>query len=93
MDILSDMDMVMEWRRKDMAFTLSKTPVESWCPIQKQKVGSIGDAGCFSFYPAKNLGSYGDGGMIVTNDENLAEKIKMLRITDNQRNIIMTLSE
>ena len=44
-----------------------------------KKVGSIGDVGCFSFYPAKNLGAYGDGGMIVTNNKALAKKLKMMR--------------
>ncbi len=43
-----------------------------------QKTGSIGDIGCTSFYPSKNLGAYGDGGAIFTNDENLAKKLKMI---------------
>jgi dTDP-4-amino-4,6-dideoxygalactose transaminase len=42
-----------------------------------QKVGSLGDVACFSFYPGKNLGAYGDGGAIVTNDDELALKIRM----------------
>lgn len=45
-----------------------------------KSVGSIGRLGCFSFYPTKNLGADGDGGMIVTNDEGLAKKLKMLRV-------------
>ena len=44
-----------------------------------QKAGSIGDIGCFSFYPTKNLGGIGDGGMVVTSNSTLAEKIRKLR--------------
>jgi dTDP-4-amino-4,6-dideoxygalactose transaminase len=44
-----------------------------------QRAGSLGDAAAFSFYPAKNLGAFGDGGMITTNDADIAEKIKKLR--------------
>lgn len=44
-----------------------------------KKVGGIGDIGCFSFYPAKNLGAYGDAGIIVTNDEKLSTNLKMYR--------------
>tara|TARA_B100000780_G_C21125273_1_gene456400 strand:- start:1140 stop:2240 length:1101 start_codon:yes stop_codon:yes gene_type:complete len=43
-----------------------------------KRVGSIGDIGCFSFYPGKNLGAYGDAGAIVTNDETLAKKSRMI---------------
>ena len=44
-----------------------------------KKVGSIGDAGCFSFYPSKNLGGYGDGGMIILNSTRVADTIRELR--------------
>ena len=44
-----------------------------------RRVGSFGDAGCLSFYPTKNLGGYGDGGMVVTNNRALAEQIRLLR--------------
>jgi dTDP-4-amino-4,6-dideoxygalactose transaminase len=44
-----------------------------------QRVGSIGDAACFSFFPSKNLGCYGDGGMVTTNDPQIAERVRALR--------------
>lgn len=53
---------------------LIKMPSGAW-----RKAGSLGDIGCFSFYPTKNLGALGDGGMITTNSEDIYKKILMLR--------------
>ena len=52
---------------------------------QGRPVGSHGALGCFSFYPTKNLGADGDGGMVVTNEETLAKKLKMLRVHGIER--------
>lgn len=47
--------------------------------LHDQRVGSFGDAAAFSFYPSKNLGAYGDGGMVLTNDARLAAEVRLLR--------------
>lgn len=52
----------------------SNNPITQW-----RKVGSIGDLGIFSFYPGKNLGAFGDAGMVVTNNKRIADKVKLLR--------------
>lgn len=54
--------------------------------ITRKYVGGIGDVGAFSFYPTKNLGAYGDGGMIVTNNDDIAELSQMLRVHGAKKN-------
>lgn len=57
-----------------------------------RKAGSFGDAGCFSFYPSKNLGAYGDGGMVVTNSEEIDRNLRLLR-NYGQENRYFSISE
>jgi dTDP-4-amino-4,6-dideoxygalactose transaminase len=75
----ADMEPVMQLARKHRLFVVEDACQAHGAEYRGTKVGGIGDLGCFSFYPSKNLGAYGDGGMIVTNDEALARKLRMLR--------------
>ena len=76
---MSDMDPIMEIARKRGLFVIEDACQAHGAEYKGRIAGSIGDAGCFSFYPGKNLGAYGEAGAVVTNDAELAKKIRMLR--------------
>jgi len=75
----ADMDAIMEIARRYSLYVVEDACQAHGAEYKGKKAGSIGDVGCFSFYPIKNLGAYGDGGMVVTNDAELAKKLRMLR--------------
>jgi dTDP-4-amino-4,6-dideoxygalactose transaminase len=75
----ANMDPIIEIAEKYNLFVVEDACQAHGAEYKGRKVGSIGDLGCFSFYPVKNLGAYGDGGMVVTNNEELADKLGLLR--------------
>lgn len=75
----TDMEHIMELAKKYKLKVIEDAAQAHGAEHKGKKVGSIGDVGCFSFYPGKNLGAYGDAGMVVTDNEEIAEKIILLR--------------
>ncbi len=75
----ADMSSIMEISKKYNLRVIEDCAQSFGASLNGKKTGSYGDAGCFSFYPSKNLGAYGDGGMIILNDRAAAEKVRMYR--------------
>jgi dTDP-3-amino-3,4,6-trideoxy-alpha-D-glucose transaminase len=75
----AEMDAVMEIARANGLLVVEDAAQAHGARYRGRRVGSIGAAGAFSFYPSKNLGALGDGGAIVTDDDELAAKARMLR--------------
>jgi len=75
-----DMDSILKIAGKYKLKVIEDTAQAIGALYKGRKVGSFGDAGCLSFFPSKNLGAFGDGGMVVTNDKPLAERIRLLRV-------------
>lgn len=73
------MDKVLELCKKYNLKLVEDCAQAHGAEFNGQKVGSFGDIGCFSFYPGKNLGCFGDGGAITTNNEEIYKRVKMLR--------------
>ena len=75
----ADMDPILELAKKHNLHIIEDTAQAHGTLYKGRMCGILGNAGCYSFYPSKNLGACGDGGIVVTNDMSLAEKLKMLR--------------
>lgn len=81
----ADMDPIVEVARKYGLKVVEDACQAHGAEYKGRKVGSMGEAGCFSFYPTKNLGAYGDGGMVVTNDGEMARELRRLRNYGEER--------
>jgi dTDP-4-amino-4,6-dideoxygalactose transaminase len=76
---MADMDPIMEVARRHNLVVIEDAAQAIGSEYKGRRAGSIGHFGCFSFFPSKNLGGFGDGGMITTNDAALAHKARLLR--------------
>ncbi len=74
-----DMDVIMDIAKRHNLFVIEDACQAIGAEYKGKKVGTIGDIGCFSFYPTKNLGTMGDGGMVTTNSQYLKDRILALR--------------
>ena len=76
----ADMDPILEIARKHKLAVIEDAAQSIGAEYKGRRAGAMGELGIFSFFPSKNLGGFGDAGMVVTNDRALAEKVKVLRM-------------
>jgi dTDP-4-amino-4,6-dideoxygalactose transaminase len=75
----ADMDPILEIARKHNLAVIEDAAQAHGAEYKGRRCGSLGDVACFSFYPGKNLGAYGEGGAIVTNNDQYAKTMRMMR--------------
>jgi dTDP-4-amino-4,6-dideoxygalactose transaminase len=75
----ADMDPILSIARERDLLVIEDAAQAHGAVYRGRRAGSLGDVGCFSFYPSKNLGAFGDGGMVVTDNAAIAERVRMLR--------------
>jgi len=76
---MADMDPIMAIAERHHLAVIEDAAQAIGAEYRGRRAGSIGHIGCFSFFPSKNLGGFGDGGMVTTNDAQLAERVRLLR--------------
>jgi dTDP-4-amino-4,6-dideoxygalactose transaminase len=77
---MANMDKIVEVAKKHNLFIIEDAAQAIGSEFKGKKVGELGTTATYSFFPTKNLGAYGDGGMIITNDEEIAEKMRVIRV-------------
>jgi dTDP-4-amino-4,6-dideoxygalactose transaminase len=77
---MADMDPIVEIAKKHNLYIVEDAAQAIGSTYKGKSVGELGDAATYSFFPTKNLGAYGDGGMIVTNNDEMAEKMSVIRV-------------
>ena len=87
----ADMDPILEFARAHGLFVIEDAAQAHGAEYKGRKAGTLGDAGCFSFYPGKNLGAFGEAGAVTTNDAQLRERIQILRDHGQTRKYYHTL--
>jgi dTDP-4-amino-4,6-dideoxygalactose transaminase len=87
----ADMDPILEFARANGLFVIEDAAQAHGAEYKGRKAGTLGDAGCFSFYPGKNLGAFGEAGAVVTNDPELRKQIRVLRDHGQPRKYCHTL--
>jgi dTDP-4-amino-4,6-dideoxygalactose transaminase len=75
----AEMDPILTFAREHGLKVIEDNAQAIGATYRSKKTGAIGDAGCLSFFPSKNLGAYGDGGMVLTNSEDIAQHVRSLR--------------
>jgi dTDP-4-amino-4,6-dideoxygalactose transaminase len=75
----ADMDPILQVAKKHGLIVVEDAAQAHGAEYKGRRVGGLGDMGCFSFYPGKNLGAYGEGGMVVTANPEFARRVRMLR--------------
>jgi len=82
---MADMDAILDLAQKYNLIVIEDACQAIGASYKGKKAGSFGHGACFSFFPTKNLGAYGDGGMVVTNDEEAAKTMHMLRVHGSKK--------
>jgi dTDP-4-amino-4,6-dideoxygalactose transaminase len=81
----ANMDAVLEIARKHHLAVIEDAAQAIGARWKEKNIGSLGTCGCFSFFPSKNLGGAGDGGMITTNDPQIAQRLRVLRVHGSRK--------